>query len=211
MCVFMPWIIGIDEAGYGPNLGPFVMTSVATRVPGKLAGADLWRVLRAVVRRHPSQEDGRLLIEDSRLVYSSDRGLLELETGVIATLSPWPAGEATPLNQFLSWLHPSHHGELASEPWYLGTSLVPMLATPADLAGAADRFAGCCRKKEIVWGLVRSVIICPQPFNELLDHWGSKGAVLGQALAELARGNRELEDDTETLIFLVHKPVGRHD
>ena len=30
----MPWIVGIDEAGYGPNLGPFVMTAVASRVKG---------------------------------------------------------------------------------------------------------------------------------------------------------------------------------
>jgi len=23
-----PWVVGIDEAGYGPNLGPFVMAGV---------------------------------------------------------------------------------------------------------------------------------------------------------------------------------------
>src|SRR5262249_30245536 len=61
----MAWIIGIDEAGYGPNLGPFVMTAVACRVPEALSEADLWHILRAAVRRHPSTDDGRLLVEDS--------------------------------------------------------------------------------------------------------------------------------------------------
>src|SRR5437016_4219233 len=34
----MPWLIGMDEAGYGPNLGPFVMSAVACKVPEGPAG-----------------------------------------------------------------------------------------------------------------------------------------------------------------------------
>src|SRR5262249_37174349 len=41
-CGIMAWLIGIDEAGYGPNLGPLVMSSVAWRVPARLLGANLW-------------------------------------------------------------------------------------------------------------------------------------------------------------------------
>src|SRR5262245_778085 len=83
----MPWIIGIDEAGYGPNLGPFVMTAVACRVPPRLVGADLWDILRNAVRRAGEADDGRILIADSKLVYTPVRGLHGLETGVLATLT----------------------------------------------------------------------------------------------------------------------------
>src|SRR5947208_1634913 len=40
----MPWVVGIDEAGYGPNLGPLVQAAVALRLPdGDEAG---WETLR---------------------------------------------------------------------------------------------------------------------------------------------------------------------
>src|SRR5262252_3516322 len=82
----MAWVIGIDEAGYGPNLGPFVMTAVACRVSDGVAGANLWQLLGGAVRSAREEDDGRLLVDDSKVVYSTARGLLGLERGVLATL-----------------------------------------------------------------------------------------------------------------------------
>src|SRR6516164_5731025 len=83
----MPWILGIDEAGYGPNLGPFVMSAVACRVPDALAAANLWQALAPAVRRHGEGGDG-LLIDDSKLVHAGARGLRNLEAALWAALHP---------------------------------------------------------------------------------------------------------------------------
>src|SRR5438067_3282967 len=83
----MSWIIGIDEAGYGPNLGPLVMTAVACRVPDDLGCPNLWQLLGRVVRQaadDAEEGDGRVLVDDSKLLYSTTRGLAELERGVHA-------------------------------------------------------------------------------------------------------------------------------
>jgi hypothetical protein len=204
----MPWIIGIDEAGYGPNLGPLVMTSVACRVPEELADANLWRVLRTAVRRRAKADDRRLFIEDSKLVYSPARGLVDLETGVLATLLP--DGGAISLTQFLDRLYGPRSPDHASEPWYSGSTLLPVAADPANLVVAADRLVRSCQKKQLVWGLVRSEIVGPKRFNELLDHWGSKGAVLGHALVELLRSNLRVDGESEPLLFIVDKHGGRN-
>ena len=67
----MPWHIGIDEAGYGPNLGPFVMTLVACQTPDD---RDLWEVMKSCVRRADEPADDRMIVADSKQVYAPASG-----------------------------------------------------------------------------------------------------------------------------------------
>ncbi|HEV3080916.1 MAG TPA: hypothetical protein VGY66_14095 [Gemmataceae bacterium] len=206
----MPWIIGIDEAGYGPNLGPLVMTAVACRVPEALVGENLWRVLRQAVRRQAWKEDDRLLIEDSKVVYSPARGLGELETGVIAALSAWRALAGLSSAGLLDQLCPSHHPQVRRESWYRGDGLLPLIADPERIRDGAGRFQCSCQKNEVQWQVVRSVVVCPSRFNELVDHWGSKGAVLGEGLRELLCHCREACTPAESQFFFIDKHGGRN-
>jgi hypothetical protein len=203
----MPWVIGIDEAGYGPNLGPLVMTSVACQVPDDRAGADLWRLLAVAVRRAAEADDGRPLVADSKVVYSAARGLAALETGVLALAAP----DGPPiLARYLDWVSPPAVADLAGEPWYTGTSPLPAAANPAACAAAAERFVEACRSTGVERGLVRSVVVCPARFNGLLDRWNSKGAVLGDGLGELVACNRAAAGTGAALSFFVDKHGGRN-
>jgi ribonuclease HII len=200
----MPWIIGIDEAGYGPNLGPLVMTSVAWRVPEKLAGADLWQVLAAAVRRAGEAADERLLVADSKVVYSTARGLHGLESGVFATRSPL---DLPTLAHLIADLCPA--ADLSGERWYSGVSPLPVGDRPDELATLAERFGEACAEQRVEWGLVRSVLVCPARFNAIVDRHGSKGAVLGHGLAELLRANLAA-DERGPMHFYIDKHGGRN-
>src|SRR5262249_34175345 len=161
----MPWIIGIDEAGYGPNLGPLVMTSVACRVSAW--PVDLWQLLRPVVRRDSDKDDGRLLVADSKVVYSAARGLQHLETTVLALLCPQHTGADFSLAGYLEVIAPSASAELQREAWYTGRSPLPVAADAMRCKTAAGLFGAACRGSEVVWGEVRSVVVCPPRFNQL--------------------------------------------
>jgi ribonuclease HII len=202
----MPWLIGIDEAGYGPNLGPLVMTSVAFQIPPEPNGVNLWHVLAAAVRGPDDPADDRLLIADSKKVYSSTRGLLGLEVGALAPLA---FTRALPLAQLIEQLCPAASAELRQEAWYAGDSPLPLEVHGEALQDAAERFDRACRDRQVARGLVRSVVICPRRFNQLVDDWGSKGAVLGHGLAELLRANLEAGDG-EAIAFHIDKHGGRN-
>ncbi|HZV06534.1 MAG TPA: hypothetical protein VE999_15750 [Gemmataceae bacterium] len=198
------WIIGIDEAGYGPNLGPFVMTSVACRVLDPSPPLDLWALLRSAVRRSEDAEEGQFLIDDSKLVYTA-KGLAGLEYGVLATL-----GAPATLAALIDLICPTDGDELRREVWYRGVQTLPIHATPAQLEMGAARFEDACAAASLGPWQVRSVVVCPPRFNALLDEGGTKGHILAHALAQLLRwqyGNLPGEDD---LVFFIDKHGGRN-
>jgi ribonuclease HII len=200
------WLIGIDEAGYGPNLGPLVMTSVACRAPKRLAKANLWQVLAHGVRQHGDKDDGRPLVADSKLVYSPSRGLGDLEKGVLGIAGHKPATVAG----YLEWACPAALEELAAECWFRGTTALPIQTDGTEIRAAQDRFAEVCSRRDVVIALVRSVVVCPARFNRLVDRWDSKAAVLGLGLAELLHLHHNPHEDDEDVSFVIDKHGGRN-
>lgn len=82
----MSLLIGMDEAGLGPNLGPFVVAATVWEVPGAPGDFDFWTAFDTVLTRTPTSCDPRLHIADSKQVFQPHRGLAALERGVWSAL-----------------------------------------------------------------------------------------------------------------------------
>jgi ribonuclease HII len=203
------WIIGIDEAGYGPNLGPFIMTSVACRVPDHCHHANLWHLLHPAVRRSEDADDGQLLIDDSKRVYIG-HGLAGLERGVLATLTSGLGFLPASLAELINWACPDDSDELRLEVWYRGVQTLPIHLVSAELDPWTLRFADACAAANVEDWRVRSVVVCPQRFNALLDEGGTKGHVLAHALMQLLRWQRGNLPGREDLFFFIDKHGGRN-
>ena len=79
-------VIGIDEAGYGPLIGPLCHGYAAFRVEqhGLSEAPDLWKLLHPAVSR-----DGKfgVAIGDSKALYSTEKGFSILESSVRACIA----------------------------------------------------------------------------------------------------------------------------
>ncbi len=204
----MVWLVGIDEAGYGPNLGPFVMTAVTCQVPKKIASTCLWETLSAAVRKGCHEDDDRILIDDSKVVYSVERGLQALERGMLATL--WHAQRRKTLAHLLEQACPKDCAELRFEPWFTGQTALPTDEEEIDSSPLAERFRACCLSAGVAAWQVQSSVICAARFNRLLDHHGSKGAILAHSLACLLAWTLDSVPDQDELIFAIDKHGGRN-
>ncbi|MCA9283733.1 MAG: hypothetical protein KDA22_00860 [Phycisphaerales bacterium] len=188
---------GIDEAGYGPMLGPLCVAATAFVVEEHDPASgppDLWRLLSKAVCRRPSDRRRRVAIDDSKKLKTANDGpshpLRHLERGVLAVLAgigdnaedgSWLPATDADLFDRLSVGIP----KAADVPWYASPTTLPLAHTAGELSIAAAMVRRACQGAGVRGVISACEVIDAAQFNELLERFGNKATVNFGAVTRL--------------------------
>jgi len=182
----MAVVVGIDEAGYGPVLGPLVVAAAVFEVPDADCGAaapDLWHLLSRGVARAGQGADGRVCIADSKWLHQGNGRLERLERNVLATC---PLPMPLEFKPFAQWLGIPEIHLADGEPWYARG--YPELPVETDIETVRAARLVLLRALGAAGIALRGVIVNlthPWRFNRLVTATGNKASVLWSLSAEL--------------------------
>lgn len=189
----MAYLVGLDEAGYGPNLGPLVVAGTLWRVPDAMLTDDLYHYLPGV--RPPGtreqQSAAGLVIGDSKALYRPGSGLGSLELGVFAALHALSArSSADPVprtwRQLLLRCDGSCAGSLDQLPWHREyDGPVPVDASAEQVRAAQSVFSEALRAADVELLSVAARVVFPAAFNIRIAQCGGKGCALSLWTLEL--------------------------
>ena len=190
-------IIGIDEAGYGPNLGPLVISgSVWSQPQWEPESSEnpvevlTRRLLQcgAVAGSLKDQNAGKgaIFIADSKIVYKSNGSLKPLLDTVLAVLQPTlPVGDFaggwTSRNLFTA-LDPDCDAAMSENPW--DREYCEPLSVPLEIV---QQFQSALAASQIETPRLFSKVVFPREFNENVEHFGSKGTAHAHWVLGLVR------------------------
>ena len=184
---------GIDEAGYGPMIGPLCVAGTAFVVSDhdpNLGGdiCDLWKRLNKAVCRKRTDKRRRIAIDDSKKLKlpndSNSHPLTHLERGVLGFANAMRQGtiqDATPgagertecddgLFRFLTV-------QCGGAPWYQSTTPLPVAHSLDELRIAASRLKRTMQNEGVACSFMRCEAIDADSFNRQVDLMGTKSSV----------------------------------
>ncbi len=181
---FVALLIGTDEAGYGPPLGPLVIS--ATAWDGRAAAGDLFRLLADVVADTPksarSGPSRRLLIADSKVACRSG-SIGGLETTVLLLLESVYGRRPKTLADLVTLVMPGGGEDFLAKHFWLAGPSVKLPLEADDVAGRdgcemGARFRAACDRNGIRLTEIRSTILLPPEFNAAVVDHGNKATLL---------------------------------
>jgi len=180
----MAVLIGIDEAGFGPLLGPLVVSSCAFEMPHSLLETNLWQLLKKSVSNGKKKLSGRLLITDSKKAYTRSTGTKHLQRTVLACLKCLDQNPST-LNELLALLAGDCQVRLNSYPWYKGAGDYQISANADDLEIASAVLADDLASNDIKLLQLKSRCLDVAYYNNMVASVKNKSTVLFTATCQL--------------------------
>ena len=199
----MTLLIGTDEAGYGPNLGPLLVAATAWRVATRADDAEAV-LTKAMLEVDAAAGAGRStpLWADSKQIYRGGAGFDRLERGVLIGLGLASGGLPGSWAELAESVGPISPQNGCRNEWEnLATLTLPR---EADAAECIDR-AMAVRELLARHGVVLERIACrgiyPGEFNALLERGLNKSDILSAATLDLAASLRAVGPDEPAIVW----------
>jgi len=189
----MGYLVGTDEAGYGPNLGPLVISATVWEAPEGVGGEDLFGRLGHVIAENLDAVTGNggpcVAMADSKRLYSPDKGLRHLERGLWAALGLLDHRPRTWRDVWRVLAPEALDGPMPLAPWYADyDGPAPFCCQAAEMQPVVEALRAGLAAAGVRLVAVQSRAIFEEEFNELVEQHGSKGTALShQTLALAAR------------------------
>lgn len=218
----MTLVIGTDEAGYGPNLGPLVVAASVWRVNATSAAAEA-TLARALTLAAHAADSGAIrppakrlppLWTDSKQVYrggskGADRGLAALEAGVLTACGM--AGGAVPRG-WPALAKVIGIGDEANPPpeWRALQSVLLPRAADAEACGSRSaRIARALAAADVALERIACRVVQPAAFNGHLAAGLNKSDILSQVTLTLAAEASQAAQDNEPALIWCDRHGGR--
>lgn len=196
-------LAGIDEAGYGPVLGPLVSACCAIRTPD---GDDplpcLWTRLSRIASKNRCKQGKKLHINDSKAVYSPSIGLKELERTVLL-LAEQAHGFSDCLQTMLANVDAALPEALATYKWYADhlDDRFPLSADPIGLKITANALKIESTRAETSCVHYRAHVLLERQFNDVCEKTKNKASALFSLVArQIDELLRKFADENLTIV-----------
>ena len=191
----MPFLIGTDEAGYGPNLGPLTVTGTLWKADD--TSVDLYNALSDSVRSESKGEG--IFIADSKRVYSSG-SIGELETSVLSLIYGVTGQIPRTWIDLLEAICPAEFvNQVPDQTWLHGRELeLPLKADIERVKRMGQAFLDESAKSSVELLEIQCVPIFPLQFNSQVEALGNKATLLSsETLQIVQRLMAKTDDDLE--------------
>ncbi len=205
----MAVLVGIDEAGYGPLLGPLVVSSTAFSLPDSLLKANLWKLLSDSVGQKKRTLAGRLLVTDSKKAYHKSRDLHHLQKPVLACLNCLGKVPEN-IGGLIESLAPDCASRLANYPWYKNLQDYPLSSDPADISIASSVLKSNLTSNRMEILALESRCLDVAHYNTMVGNVKNKANVLFTAISSLMKNSLD-RFGTDNLQIVVDRQSGRVD